>query len=271
MKRGVLLFILSFLFNTSVYSDSKVQVNYTVIPQAKGLSGKPNNYGYFSKKTEGGFHNIMAEIAKDTNIDASFINYDDYYSALTNTTIYSPMTNPEIMLGATFSEEATKYLDYVSVPIFTDYLVLVVNNKFNEKDFKFSSDFPSDVKNIKSQVIGLKGFDIPYLKNKNIKQFEYYKTVDLALEEVFLNNKVFIVSKVLLDEYLEKNKDSEKIKSLNILEYKDFPIHYFFVINKKSSLFLTKFDEDNFFTDILFKKLQELIDNDELLKIIENK
>ncbi len=268
IKRGVIFFILSFIFNLSVYSNTKIQVNYTVIPQAKDLSGIPNNYGRFSKNTSGGLHNIIKEITKDIDIEPSFINYDDYYSALSNTAIYAPSSNPEIMLGATFSEDFTKYLDYVSVPIFTDYLVIISNKKSLQKDFAFSKDFVSDVKNINLPIIGIQGFDIPYLKNKD---YEKYKTTQSALEEVFVNNKVFITTKSLIDEYLEKNKGSEKLNSLNIAEYKDFPIYYFFVINKKSSLFLTKFDEDNFITDVIFKKLQELIDNDEISKVIENK
>ena len=91
------------------------------------------------------------------------------------------------------------------------------------------------------------------------------------MEEVFLHSKALLTSKTLVDNYMDKNVKSDKINNLKVIEYKDFPIYYFFVINKKSNLFKTKFDEDNFISDILFKRLQTLIDNDEISKIIENK
>ena len=70
---------------------------------------------------------------------------------------------------------------------------------------------------------------------------------------------------------VEKNKDSKKLNNLEVISYKDYPIYYFFVINKKSSLFTTKFDENNFITDILFKRLQDIIDSNSISKIIEQK
>lgn len=266
IKRGVIFFILSFLFNTSVFAIRETVVNYTVIPEANGLSGVPKDS--YSKTLVGGFHNLMQELLKDTNISINFIGYDNYFSALENTTVYSSISNPEIMLGATFSENYTKYLDYVSVPIFNDTLVLVANKKSIPEKFNFTDDFDGDIKKLSPVFCGVKGINIPYLKNTKLDE---YKTIDSAFEEVFLNNKILIAPKTLVDKYMEKNSGSVKLKNLKVIVYKNFPIYYFFVINKKSSLFTTKFDEDNFITDILFKRLQEMIDKDEITKIIEQK
>ena len=268
IKRGVIFFILSFLFNSQIFSASEIVVNYTVIPDTKNLSGEPDKYGQFSKGTTGGFHNLISELFKDTKISTSFLSYDSYFSALENTTVYPSSSNPEIMLGVTFSEDYTKYLDYVSVPIFTDKLVLVANKKDLPAKFKFSDNFEKDIKNLNLDIALVKGLNIPYLKFKN---FSEYKTPDSAFEQVFLNNKVFITSKTLIDKYFEKNKDSKKLNNLEVIGYKDYPIYYFFVINKKSSLFTTKFDENNFITDILFKRLQDIIDSNSISKIIEQK
>ena len=44
--------------------------------------------------------------------------------------------------------------------------------------------------------------NIPYLKGKN---FEEYKTVNSAMEEVFVNNKIFLCPKTLIEKYMESN------------------------------------------------------------------
>ncbi|MBR1544649.1 MAG: hypothetical protein IJ638_01745 [Alphaproteobacteria bacterium] len=267
IKRGVLFFIVNFLFNSFAFSASEIVVNYTVIPNAKILSGSFDPSNFYVRDVSGGFHNIIKEIVKDTNIKPNYINYDDYFFALENTIIYSP-SNPEIMVGATFSEDATKYLDYVSVPVFKDSLVLVVNKNDLKKENVFSDSPEIDVKKLSIPPVFIKGLKVPYFKQK---LFEEYKTVESAMEEVFLHSKVLLTSKTLVDKYLDKNSNIDKINNLKVIEYKDFPIYYFFVINKKSGLFTTKFDEDHFISDIIFERLQNMINNNEISKIIENK
>ena len=267
IKRGVIFFILNFIFSTSAFSSMETFVNYTVIPEAKGLSGTPKD-SYLSKTLVGGFHNLIKELLKDTNISANFIGYDDYFSALENTTVYSSISTPEIMLGATFSEGYTNYLDYVSVPIFTDTLVLIVNKKSLPAKFNFTDDFNQDIKKLTHTFCGVKGINIPYFKNKRLEE---YKTIESGFEEIFMNDKILLAPKTLVDTYMEKNSKATKLENLKVVNYKNFPIYLFFVINKKSSLFTTKFNENNFISDILFKRLQEMIDHDEIQKIIEQK
>ena len=267
MKRGGIFFIISFFFSALSYAES-MKVNYTVIPMANGLSGDVESSSYFIKNVNGGFHNIISEITKDSGITLNFLSYNDYFSALQNTTIYSPNNNPEIMLGATFSEDITRYVDYVSVPIYSDSTMIVFNKKTSDKDLKFSNILDDDLKNIKSNIVVIKGINIPYLKGKN---FEEYKTVNTAMEEVFRNNKILICPKALFDKYIQKNKGTENINFLQSVEYKDSPIHYFIILNKKSLIFKEKVDENHFISDVIFERLQNLIDKNELSKIIENK
>ncbi len=260
-KRGVFIFLVFFLLNFSAFA-SEIFFNYTVLPAAKGLSGVLKD-----NIATGGFHNIIKEITKDTNLVPKFIEYEDYDSAIQNTLIYTSISNPEIILGATFSEDNIKYLDYVSVPIYKDYFVLIANKETVNK-FKFSKDLISDLKNINLQLVSIKGFKIPYSSKKYIKE---YKNTNMAMEEVFVNNNMLLVPKTLLDYYLEKNKNSKELSNLKIIEYKDFPIYYFFAVNKKSNLYTMKYDENHFISDYLFEKLQDNINKDMILKIIENK
>ena len=258
-KRGAFVFIIIFLFSFSAFA-SEIYFNYTVLPTAKGISGVQKD-----NTISGGFHNIIKEITKDTNLVPKFIGYDDYDSAIQNTLIYTSVSNPEVIIGATFSEENIKYLDYVSVPVYRDNFVLVANKK-SIAGFNFSNDLVSDLKGINQALVSIKGFNVhPKTYSKE------YKNVNTAMEEVFVNNKILLIPKTLFAYYKGKNNNSKELSNLKIVEYKDFPIYYFFAINKKSNLYTMKYDEDHFVSDLLFERLQNIINKDEMLKIIESK
>ena len=268
-KRGVqtLFLLLLMLFKSSyLLADDSITLTYTVAPSQSFLSGKLDR----GTKYIGGYHSLIKELTKDMNITLKYIPYSDYNKAIQNTMIYNPSKTPEIILGNFFDEDKTPYLYYFDYPIYQDYMVFIANKEFLPKDFKpIKGDLENSIysllnSNIPLQITGQVfpiTLDIPYKTEDNIEK---------AMENVFVNGNFLITTYTTISDYLEKNKETSKLNSLIIFKYPNITANYFMGINKKSELFTTKYDEDNFMIDKIKENLKHLVISKEILNILEN-
>ena len=212
----------------------------------------------------GAYHTLLNKLLESINLKGKYIPFNSYNKAIQNT-ILSTNSNPKIIVGVLFDESLIKTLDFLSTPIYKDYLVIVVNKA------KVPSSFKPVKKNIKetisllnktNKLVKIKGINF---KETNNLVFDMTENIYEAMDKVY-NGSWLLTTWATLSNYLEKNKSKPIISKLSIMQYKNNTVDYFIAINKNSSqIYSNKIDETTFVIDKLNSELQEMQKSGELL------
>lgn len=274
MLRGVkiLLLVLGMLcFSKSSYSQQSVTVNYTVPVDMATLNKnykKEANY-YYPTEGVGLSHILLKQIFKNTNIKYNYNVYNSYNEALQASMLYNSSKVLDFIIGITFDEKNNKYLNYIPIPLYQDYLVVVVAK----------SSYPAGLtpsKNIAEMIAGLSVDNTPLsitglnFEEKNYGEFKLEKTVSEAMEKVFRTNAFLVAPWDFVAEYFDKNKMSPNVKTLKVFQYPKNTLSYFIAINKNAPFKEVIIDGNKIsLYNFIEQSLQLLVNNGELKKIIE--
>ena len=273
-KEGIFSFlVLLFFFLTPGLvrgADLRI-INYTIMPSIGKLSGYLEGNTSYKKKYIGGFHNLAKTLFPAEDISLNYIPYNSYDKALQQTMIYNNSdNNPEIILGALFDEDKLEYLEYIPIPIYTDYKVVVLKKENLPSNIgEFKKNLQALIENLSQNKKGI------IIKSQNFKEIEgkiydTSNTIDEAMEKVFLENRYLITTWSSISDYIERNKKVGKLNTLSILQYPKNSVYYFIALNKNSKLLSTKTTDGKSFIDDITDKLTLIIQSSEINKILEN-
>ena len=273
-KEGIFSFlVLLFFFLTPGLvrgADLRI-INYTIMPSIGKLSGYLEGNTSYKKNYIGGFHNLAKILFPAEDISLNYIPYNSYDKALQQTMIYNNSdNNPEIILGALFDEDKLEYLEYIPIPIYTDYKVVVLKKENLPSNIgEFKKNLQALIDNLSQNKKGV------IIKSQNFKEIEgkiydTSNTIDEAMEKVFLENRYLITTWSSISDYIERNKKVGKLNTLSILQYPKNSVYYFIALNKNSKLLSTKTTDGKSFIDDITDKLNLIIQSSEINKILEN-
>ena len=138
------LLILTFLMISSLsfaQTNEPLYIQYTAPIGMQTLN--PNiksNKNYYNSTSYGASHSILNEIFKNTNVKTKYTPYSNYNEALQTSMLYLSNNTPDIIIGITFDENNLEYLDYISQPIYTDNIVLVIDKSYIPNNNAISKD-----------------------------------------------------------------------------------------------------------------------------------
>lgn len=264
------LLILTFLMISSLsfaQTNEPLYIQYTAPIGMQTLN--PNiksNKNYYNSTSYGASHSILNEIFKNTNVKTKYTPYSNYNEALQTSMLYLSNNTPDIIIGITFDENNLEYLDYISQPIYTDNIVLVIDKSSIPNNNTISKDLFETISQLSqtNNAIELEGFTIPNLQLSSIK----IANINSAMETIF-NNKSFLISTMeFVNDYLNDNKNNPKIKSLKIIKYPN-KVNYFMALNKKKTFEKITSDKEIYpFKNFIEIKLDELLKSNKINEII---
>ncbi len=257
MFKNTILFLLLFFssFNMSYSQNNtlgqKIVINYTIPPNMAGISGTLNN----NKIYTGGLHEIIAALTKILNINLNFLYYESFNKTIQNT-IINDKNSPEIIAGIPYDEKLLKYFDYISFPIFNDFLVLIYDKtQISKIKTGKTIDETLNILKEKGKFLTLADFNI---------QYKFFENVSLNnTSEIFnkvLNDKyIFITTDSILNGYIETETNKNKFQNLVIIKYKKIKIPLFIAVNKNSPFYHKKYNETKTFFNVLTDSVKNYV------------
>lgn len=261
------VFVSSDVFALSLDRDNSLRVNYTVPPRQLGVSGvvsdNTSNLSYYYKSVvSGGMHDFLKDVVKDSAIDVNYIPYDSYSQALQNSKIYSE-DRPEVIVGITYDENNLKYLEYLPYPVFVDYLVVVADSRFLPAGFKPTKrDVEDTILRLSSvmPIVQVEDKKLPLLLELSENLILVKKrTVDEAMDFVVSGNGVLVATNSDVQYFLDNNKGKNNVQNLVVYKYPKFNVNYFIAINKKSNLYVQRYNDEMFFIDKLKQNVESVL------------
>ncbi|MGN0929236.1 MAG: hypothetical protein ACI4N3_01195 [Alphaproteobacteria bacterium] len=275
MKRGVKFFtILTYtLLNLILVKDfsfaqnSTVNISYTAPIGMQTLN--PNtteNKNYYNTNFNGAVHSILSEIFKNSNVKLTYTPFNNYNDSLQASMLHLSAQPLDLIIGITFDENNLDYLNYIPQPIYTDNLVIVINNTNIGDKGTLTKDLFETISNLsrENETITIENLNI-FLPN-----ISSHKTKDInTAMETILNTKTFLITPMeLIVGYLNENKTNPKVKNLKILKYPN-TVNYLIALNKNKTQEKIKENNQTYsLQNFIEIKLNEMIENNLLQKII---
>ena len=85
------------------------------------------------------------------------------------------------------------------------------------------------------------------------------RTVEDAMDLVVSGNGVLVATNSDVQYFFDNNKDKEKVQNLLIYKYPKFSVNYFMAVNKKSNLYVQKYNDEMLFVDKLKQNVENVL------------
>lgn len=257
MFKNTILFLLLFFssFNMTYSQNNtlgqKIVVNYTIPPNMAGISGILNN----DKIYTGGLHEIIAALTKTLNINLNVLHYESFDKTIQNT-IINNKNSPAIIVGIPYDEKLLKYFDYISFPIFNDFLVLVYDKtQISKIKTGKTIDETLNILKQKGKFLTLANFNIPYKIFENVSLNNTSEIFNKVLNDKY----IFITTDSILNGYMETETNKNKFQNLVIIKYKKIKIPLFIAVNKNSHFYHKKYNETKTFFNVLTDSVKNYV------------
>ncbi len=274
MQRGVKflsiifsVFHFSLMGNVLYAQSSKINMSYTAPIGMQTLNpNTPENKNLYNKNFSGAAHSIISEIFKNTNVNLNYIPYDNYNSALQASQLHLSQNTLDFIIGITFDENTLKYLNYIPHPIYTDNIVIIVDNSHIKDKSILTKDLYETISNLSRNNIAITIDNL----DMNLHPFQSFKEKDVAtaMETVFNKNTFLILPFEMALSYLQDNKSNPKVKTLKILKYPN-QVNYFIALNKNKTQEKIKHEGEMYLPEDFIKtRLNDMTDSGQLQQII---
>lgn len=277
MQRGVKTFItltltllnLLLVKDFSFAQNPIVNITYTSPIGMNTLNPNTSeNKNYYNTNFNGATHSILSEIFKNSNAKLTYTPFENYNDALQASMLHLSPETLDLIVGITFDENNLDYLNYIPQPIYTDNIVIVIDNKNIGEKGTLTKDLFETISNLSrnNKAITIENLNI------NLQNISSYKIKDInTAMETILNTKTFLITPMeLIIGYLKDNQTNPKVKNLKILKYPE-TINYLIALNKNKTQEKIKSSDGELYSlqHFIEMKLNEIIKTKQLHKIIE--
>jgi hypothetical protein len=240
--RGVLSSLSAFclMFSGMSRAQSPAQsVKYTAPPAMASLNSQASgSSSYYGQGGLGAFHVLVAKIFDGSGVAYQYAPSDSYNMAVQNVMLYDRAAYPndkiDFAIGVAFDEDNLKYLDYVPVPVYADFLSMVVDSAVIGAGFKPAREMDAAAAELMgvASPVALTRLRLDIADALSSARVE---RMGDAIEAVLTDRRFLIAPWSFVENYLALGASNPKIKSLQILKYRKRKVMYFVALSRKAA------------------------------------
>lgn len=212
-------------------------VKYTAPPAMASLNARVPGAPAYSAGA-GAFHALVSRIFDGADVELAYAPSDSYNMAVQNTMLYkragAPDDGIDLVVGIAFDEDNLKYLDYVPVPVYEDFLAIAVDVRSFGAGFVSSSVLDTAVMNVMREARPVAVLKLR-LDVADAIGAERFARVEDAFEAVFTLRKFLVAPWSFVEGYISAGASNPRVKSLRLFRDAKRKVAYFVAIGKAAA------------------------------------
>jgi hypothetical protein len=208
---------------------------YSAPPMTGGLN-RTEKRGYSAGSATGALHELALKIFEGTGTRPQYsaAASASYNMAVQNAMLAGSTQNgADFVLGAAFDENNLKFLDYIPVPIYDDFLTLVVAKSSIPAGFTPGREIDAAIAALSQSAspVGIAGLRLDVPEQTLKKKFE--KMTD-AMESIFTERSFLIAPWSFVSGYLSADMGGPRAENLLVLKFQKRRSPYFLAVGRGS-------------------------------------